>query len=251
MPRKRSTEPAATAALRATPSRARAQPAASDSAAEARVHHAILETVLAHRLHPGTRLVEARLCEAFAVKRSLLRRVFVRLASEKVIELHHNRGATVARPSTQEMREVFEARQLIEGGVMRALEGRVDSAGIGLLRQLVLEEKAAYDRGAWSAWVRLSGEYHLHLVRLLGNPEIETILRGLVARTTLMKALYHSHGGNVCSFDEHNEILDAMESADMGRACSLMHAHLHGAQSQLRHDRAPANIDLLALFRPG
>ncbi len=157
----------------------------------------------------------------------------------------------MTRPSQQEMRQVFEARQLIEGGVMRALEGRVDSAGIRVLRQLVLEEKAAYERGEWSAWVRLSGEYHLHLVHLLRNPEIEAILRGLVARTTLMKALYHSHAGNVCSFDEHNEILNAMEAADMGRACALMHAHLHGAQSKLRHDQAPANIDLLALFRPG
>ena len=88
--------------------------AASDAsqtelAEENRVRHAIVEAVLAHRLPPGTRLVETRLCEAFGVNRSLLRRVFVRLAGEKVIELQHNRGATIAQPGPQEMHQVFEA----------------------------------------------------------------------------------------------------------------------------------------------
>lgn len=217
-------------------------------ASETRVHHAIVEAVLAHQLPPGTRLVEARLCEAFGVSRSVLRRVFVRLAGERVITLEHNRGATVAQPGREEMREVFEARQLIEGGVLRALGTRTGVPDFARMRALVAEEKAAFDAGSWSTWVRLSGEYHLHLARMLGNREVETILRGLIARTTLMKALYHSHASNVCSFDEHNQILDALEAGDDARSCHLMHAHLHAAQSKLQRDNAPEAVDLLALF---
>ena len=223
--------------------------ASQDLAAEARVHHAIVEAVLGHQLPPGTRLVEAPLCAAFGINRSLLRRVFVRLASEKVITLHHNRGATVAQPGRQEMQEVFEARQLLEGGVLRALDGRAGTTQLDRVRALVEDEKAAYDAGNWSAWVRLSGEYHLQLAGLLGNSEIDTILRSLVARTTLMKALYHSHTANVCSFDEHTQILDSMQAGDLDRSCRLMHAHLHGAQSKLQQNRSPENVDLLALFQ--
>lgn len=228
------------------------QPTSSglDLEAETRVHHALVEAVLGHRLPPGTRLVEAPLCKAFGVNRSLLRRVFVRLASDKVIELHHNRGATVAQPGREEMREVFEARQLLEGGVLRALDGRSGSAPLERIRSLVAQEKAAYEAGDWPAWVRLSGEYHLQLAALLGNSEIDTILRSLVARTTLMKALYHSHTSNVCSFDEHTQILDAMQAGDLERSCRLMHAHLHGAQSKLQRTQSPDDVDLLALFKP-
>jgi DNA-binding GntR family transcriptional regulator len=219
--------------------------------AEGRVHRAIVEAVLGHRLPPGTRLVEAPLCAAFGINRSLLRRVFVRLASEKVIELHHNRGATVAEPGRDEMRQVFEARQLLEGGVLRALEARADSLETGRLRALVADEKAAYEAGHWSAWVRLSGEFHLQLAGLLGNSEVDTMLRSLVARTTLMKALYHSHTASVCSFDEHARILDAMQAGDLDRSCRLMHAHLHEAQGKLQQTQSPENVDLLALFKPG
>ncbi|WP_051676247.1 GntR family transcriptional regulator [Polaromonas glacialis] len=215
---------------------------------ENRVRHAIVEAVLSHRLPPGTRLVETRLCEAFGVNRSLLRRVFVRLAGEKVIELQHNKGAIIAQPGPEEMRQVFEARQLIENGIVRSLGKKATPQALEAVRKLVAQESAAYKAGEWSKWVRLSGEYHLQVARLLGNTELEDILRSLIARTTLMIALYDSLGHNVCSFDEHNHILDALESGDNEHACKLMGDHLHGAQVKLQRDSSPPEIDLVALF---
>lgn len=222
--------------------------AQAELAEENRVRHAIVEAVLSHRLPPGTRLVETRLCEAFGVNRTLLRRVFVRLAGDKVIELQHNRGAIVAQPGPEEMRQVFEARQLIENGIVRALGGRARPEALAAIRKLVAQEQAAYQAGEWSKWVRLSGEYHLQVARLLGNTELEDILRSLIARTTLMIALYDSLGHNVCSFDEHNNILQALEAGDGERACTLMSAHLHGAEVKLQPGSSPPEVDLVALF---
>ena len=219
-----------------------------DVAEENRVRHAIVEAVLSHRLPPGTRLVETRLCEAFGVSRSLLRRVFVRLAGEKVIELQHNKGAIIAQPGPEEMRQVFEARQLIENGIVRSLGNKATPAALAAVRNLVEQESAAYKAGEWSKWVRLSGEYHLQVARLLGNTELEDILRSLIARTTLMIALYDSLGRNVCSFDEHSRILDALESGENEHACKLMSEHLHVAQVKLQRDSSPPEIDLVALF---
>lgn len=222
--------------------------AQAELAEENRVRHAIVEAVLSHRLPPGTRLVEARLCEAFGINRTLLRRVFVRLAGDKVIELQHNRGAIIAQPGPEEMRQVFEARQLIENGIIRALGKKANPESLAAIRKLVAQEQAAYQAGEWSRWVRLSGEYHLQVARLLGNAELEDILRSLIARTTLMIALYDSLGHNVCSFDEHNEILKALEAGDGECACKLMSEHLHGAEVKLQRDSSPPEIDLVALF---
>ncbi|MGH6637477.1 MAG: GntR family transcriptional regulator [Polaromonas sp.] len=220
----------------------------AELAEENRVRHAIVEAVLSHRLPPGTRLVETRLCEAFGVTRSLLRRVFVRLAGDKIIELQHNKGAIIAQPRPEEMRQVFEARQLIENGIIRALGKKAAPESLAAVRKLVTQEQAAYQAGDWSKWVRLSGEYHLQVARLLGNTELEDILRGLLARTTLTFALYDSLGSNVCSFDEHNEILKALESGNSERACTLMDDHLHGAEVKLQRDSSAPEIDLVALF---
>ena len=222
----------------------------TELAEENRVRHAIIEAVLSHRLPPGTRLVETRLCEAFGVSRSLLRRVFVRLAGDRIVELQHNKGAIIAQPRPEEIRQVLEARQLIENGIIRALGKKAAPKSLAAVRELVRQEQAAYQAGDWSKWVRLSGEYHLQIAKLLGNTELEDILRGLLARTTLTFALYYSLGSNVCSFDEHNHILEALESGHTDLACTLMDAHLHGVEVKLQRDSSPPEIDLVALFGP-
>lgn len=215
---------------------------------EERVREAIVEAVMSHRLPPGTRLVETPLTEAFGVSRSLLRRVLVRLANEKVVELAHNRGATVAQPSQSEMREVFEVRRLLEGGVLRALDGRASPRALAEIRALVRDERAAYEAGEWSRWIRLSGQYHLEIARLLGNAELHAILKSLIARTTLMIALYDSPGHNACSFLEHDAILDALEAGDRERACAAMSQHLAAAEHQLQRESGKEEVDLVALF---
>ncbi|MCM5570592.1 GntR family transcriptional regulator [Burkholderiaceae bacterium FT117] len=211
------------------------------------MHAAILEAVMSHQLPPGTRLVEMPLCEAFGVNRSLLRRVLVRLASEKVIELHHNRGALIAQASPRETREVFEARRLIETALLQAHaapEPRMQQA----LAALVDEEERAHREGERSRLIRLSGEFHLRLVGAFGNRELVSLLRGLVARTSLMIALYETPGHGVCSFDEHREILDAIRAGDMAAAARLMGHHLEHCEMKLRERSARPEIDFLRLF---
>lgn len=217
---------------------------------EQRVHQAIVDAVLSQRLPPGTRLVEAPLCKAFGVNRSLLRRVFVRLANERVIELQHNRGASVAQPSQQEMHEVFDVRRVLEAGIVRRLcqcGRKTDFAG---LRALVTQEREAYESGDRPRWLQLSGEYHLAAARSLGNPELEALMNRLVARTTLMKALYRRSGDSVCSFEEHEAILEAMVAGDAERAAALMDRHLEDSEHKLRQEQPPEGVDLLQLFRP-
>jgi DNA-binding GntR family transcriptional regulator len=223
-------------------------PSASELEDESRVREAIVEAVLSHRLPPGTRLVETPLCEAFGVSRSLLRRVLVRLASEKVVELQHNRGATVAQPTQAEVQEVFEVRRFLETGLVRRLCGCAQPAELAGLRTLVKEEQDAYARGDRPRWLRLSGQYHLASAQILKNRELEAILHTLVARTTLMTALYEAPGRNVCSFEEHAAILDAITAGDAARASALMEEHLRQAEVKLRRDQPLQEVDLLKLF---
>lgn len=227
--------------------RARAGPSSEEPAQEARVHGALLEAVMSHQLPPGARLVEMRLCEAFGVTRSLLRRVLVRLANERVVELNHNRGASVAQASPEETRQVFEARRLIETALLRELPVP-DRRTIDALRALVDREERAYATRQWSDLIRLSGEFHLQLAASFGNNELTTVLRGLVARTSLMIALYEMPGRGVCSFDEHRLILAALAKDDVASAARHMAEHLEHCEMKLRPRMQPLEIDFARLF---
>lgn len=227
--------------------RARARSSSEEPAHEARVHGALLEAVMSHQLPPGARLVEMPLCEAFGVSRSLLRRVLVRLANERVVELNHNRGASVAKASPQETRHVFQARRLIETALLRELPAP-DRRTVDALRALVDREERAYATHQWSELIRLSGEFHLQLAAGFGNEELTTVLRGLVARTSLMIALYEMPGRGVCSFDEHRMILTALAKDDAASAARHMAEHLEHCEMKLRPRMQPLEIDFARLF---
>ncbi|HET6827624.1 MAG TPA: GntR family transcriptional regulator, partial [Ramlibacter sp.] len=78
------------------------------------MYERMVSAILDHRLPPGTKLVEDKLAAAFGVSRTRVRPVLVRLANEQVVTLTPNRGATIAQPSQEEAREVFEVRRMIE-----------------------------------------------------------------------------------------------------------------------------------------
>ena len=91
----------------------------------------------------GRALVEDRLAEAFGVSRTRIRPVLVRLANESIVTLTPNRGATVAQPSEQEAREVFEVRRLVESPLVARFIARAEAADIQLLTRCIRDEEAA------------------------------------------------------------------------------------------------------------
>src|SRR5512146_363565 len=89
----------------------------------------IYAAILEHRLAPGTKLGEDRLAGIFSTSRARVREVLARLANERVVDLVPQRGAFVAKPTVEQAADVFEARRLIEPGIVRRLVARLD-AGI-------------------------------------------------------------------------------------------------------------------------
>src|SRR5262245_2561315 len=70
------------------------------------IHRHLLTAIVEHDLVPGTKLPEDALAESFGVSRTRIRKVLQQLAHEGVVQLERHRGATVARPSVQEARDV-------------------------------------------------------------------------------------------------------------------------------------------------
>src|SRR5688572_14525641 len=85
------------------------------------IYERLLAAIFEHRLPPGTKLGEDRLAAIFGVSRARIRRVLPRLAHEGLVTLEPNRGAFVAKPTVMEARDVFEARRLIEPGILERL----------------------------------------------------------------------------------------------------------------------------------
>jgi DNA-binding GntR family transcriptional regulator len=193
----------------------------------------IIEAVLAQRLAPGTRLGEQSLSLLFDCSRTLVREALVRLAARGIVTVSSRRGWYVVQPSHSEAREAFEARRVIETGLIRST-GPVDKNALKRLRQHLKQEQAALKGDDVGQRSYLLGDFHVCLAECLGNQLLADTLRDFTARTTLIAMLYQSNHDAVQSCQDHVNIVSALERGDTATAERLMAEHIGQVQAALR-----------------
>ncbi|WP_304349280.1 GntR family transcriptional regulator [Comamonas testosteroni] len=197
-----------------------------------------------HRLLPGTKLGEDRLANIFNTSRARVREVLARMARDQMVELFPQRGAFVAKPSIEQALDVFEARRLIEPGIVRRLVLNMDNSKIRRLQTHLKQEREARANSDKRATVRLSGEFHVLLAELAGNSALLRSMRELSTLTCLTISLYESAVNTCCLVDEHEAVVDAIVAGNGELAEQLMLSHLDHIQGSLRLEADADDADL-------
>jgi len=211
------------------------------------MYQRIVESVLDHRLPPGTRLTEDKLSSLFGVSRTRIKPILVRLANEKIVTLTHNRGASVSNPTRQESIEVFETRRLIEPVLLNRFMERAQAEDIAYLSNNISQDRQAQEQGDRHRAIGLTGEFHLYIASHAQHDTLNRLMHELVTRTCLIlmawgskdKVLRKEHAA--CGCQEHRQLLDAIRLRDVKIAQELMVAHLHTIESQLNFSPVTEN----------
>ena len=212
------------------------------------IYDQVFAAILEQRLAPETKLSEDTLGEIFGVSRTVIRAVLQRLSHDSVVEIRPNRGAVVASLSVEEVHDVFEARRVIENGAIELACQRRKNTDIAALKDLVVDEQKAFENDDKSAWIRLSGEFHLRLAAIAGNKTLGDTLRALVSRTSLAISQYETPGRSACSQQEHFAIIDAIAAGDTEVAQREMTQHLAECEARLDLNDQDNGSDLRAIF---
>ncbi len=209
---------------------------------------ALTKAIVEHRLHPGTKLAEQKLADHFGVSRTLIRQALFQLVQKRLIRMEPARGAFVATPSSDEARQVFAVRRMIEIEMTRNFVRNVTPAQIKALKEHVAEEKAAVLRGDVAGRTDLLGDFHVRMAELMGNDVLAQILGELISRCALITLMYQSSNAAEHSAEEHAEILKAIVAKDEDLAVKLMDDHLRNVEEGLALDRkVPSNDIAMAL----
>lgn len=204
----------------------------------------IVEAILAEKLPPGSRLGEQPLADLFQVSRTLVREALTRLAARGIVQVNARRGWFVIQPSAGEAREAFEARQVIETGLLSRFRALPPEA-LKSLRGHVFREKQAIKSGDVGTRTYLLGDFHVCLAEALGNSLLADTLRDLTARTTLISMLFQSTHQAEQSCREHEAIVDALARGDPARAEKLMREHIASVESGVDVSSEPDPLEKL------
>jgi DNA-binding GntR family transcriptional regulator len=215
--------------------------------AEARIYDRLLRALLNGALPAGTPLREEALASLFRVTRGRIRKILARLGHEGRLELIPNRGAFVPRPSADEWERVFEARRVLEAGILATLARTARPRDLRQLSEHVVRERRAAGAGRRHESVKLSAGFHTLLAELVGSAPIADFLQRLVLPTQLVVSLYEPRRHSHCAPDEHARIVAALAARDPGRAILVMTDHLAAVESRLAIPRQrTARVDLRA-----
>lgn len=199
----------------------------------ARVEVDLALAIHEHKLLPGMKLREDELCEIYGVSRTVIRSALQSLHHSQLIELKRNRGAFVSKPSVDEAREVFEARSLIEPYIAFEAAKKISDAEIEALEAHMQEEHRALLSKEHGKAVRLSGQFHIEIARISNHTTLQEIIEKLVARSSLIIALYWGRKSALCEKHAHNALMDAFRNRDAKEAKELMQSHLVDIASAL------------------
>ncbi|MGF3027813.1 GntR family transcriptional regulator [Methylobacterium aquaticum] len=202
--------------------------------------------ILSGELQPGDRLNEPDLSRRFGISRGPLREAILRLEGRKLVRRIAHMGSTVVDLSADDLREIFELREVLEGLACRlateAMSDRELDAIEAILTRVEAEVAAAKDDSR-----HISGagdpDFHASIIRGSGN---QRLIDTLLGETYPLMQVYRfrsqrSPGRLRRALVEHAAIMAAMRARDGVEAERLMRLHIRSARINLINEerRAP------------
>jgi DNA-binding GntR family transcriptional regulator len=192
----------------------------------------------------GAALAQNTLAARFNVSHIPVREALRRLESDGLVVIEPNRGAFVASPSADDVRELFDLRIMLECDALRHAFPRHTRASILRVRQAHALLETLTDRGEWEAQDR---EFHALLVAQSGRTRTMTLLRSLraaVERFCLvhLDPLAASTGSRPSRIwkPEHRAIVKALEANDSDSAELALRTHLENTANLVLAKLTPA-----------
>ena len=197
------------------------------------IYRTLSDAIIEHRLRPGARLREDALAEVFGISRTGVRKILQRLALEQLVTLTPRRGASVTRPTAEEAKDVFDARQMVECGLMPEVARRISAENAHELQDMTRREHEALAAGEQSRAIKLSAAFHERLAQLSGNTTLANFVGQLCSRSSLILAVYAKAGHLGCATHDHQDLIDLLHAGDGQGAAALMSQHLQAVEASL------------------
>jgi len=209
-------------------------------------------------LRPGEKIQERALCVRFGVSRTPLREALKVLASEGLVILNPNRGATIARISDKEIDDLFPII-----GALEALAGEIACAVIKpaqlkRLRAMHDDMLDHYRNGRAVPYLKLNQAIHAMLFEIAGNAELTQLYNTLIVRTHAARFVAKKSPERWReAVEDHEQMMQALVARDGARLGRVLRTHLqhkaqtvHEAFADLDSSPGQADVEAHADKRP-
>jgi DNA-binding GntR family transcriptional regulator len=197
---------------------------------------------------PGEHLVETDLAKRLGVSRGPVREALHLLHIQGWVDLRPRQGAFVHQPSAEEVANFFHVRGLLEVEAASLALDRITAADLDELRDQIKAARRAIARDDAATVRNATAAFHGRIHRLAGNPVLLEMVSLLDKRLRWYNASVAMDRA-VAAWDEHEQLVVAMEKKDRRAVISISRAHnSRTREAYLRHAR---KLEATGVSRPG
>jgi DNA-binding GntR family transcriptional regulator len=192
-----------------------------------KVYEDIRRQIVEEKLAPGQWMIERELCETYSMSRTPIREILWKLTADGFLEQEANRGFIVRRLGLEQIFEIFQAREAIEGMAARLACRRGGEAFRATLREVKKKIAKANIESDPLLGIALGRELHKTIMDAAHNGIMADINEKLENLTVLTANITkRSPHIEKASADAHLNIINAMLQQDEEKGEQLMREHL-------------------------
>jgi DNA-binding GntR family transcriptional regulator len=187
----------------------------------------LLEAIDIGVFKPGDRLVESDLAERFGVSRTPIREALQRLETQSMLT-RDGRSLIVASLDYNQLAELYVVRAELEGLAAQLAARHATSEEVGVLRDMVEEDRALLGQAAELARANRRFHKQIHLAshnRFLVQ-QLDLVHRSMALLATTSLA---AEGRDTDALREHDAIVTAIEAQDGAAAAKALREHISKA----------------------
>ena len=200
------------------------------------VYEGLKKRIIGNSLKPGEPLNEGILSKEMKISKTPVREALQQLERDGFVENVPGRGCFVSRISFQDVKELFETREILECEVIRRATLKGDPERIEGVRKKFEFLESNGEKTPKSQF-KAGDRIHAYLFESFGNNRLNEIYRRLLEHVERLRIYFFTQAHEERSeesYKEHLEILNALASRDPERAEQAMRAHLRNAMDFLK-----------------
>ncbi len=194
---------------------------------QAEIHRRLEEDIIFGRLAPGARLVEDNLMARYGASRHYIRQALVQLERTGVVRREKNVGATVRSYSADEVRQIYEVREMLTRQAVLRIPLPASTELISRLKAIQADYVRHAEAGNLTGIHETNDAFHIALFSACGNPYLVRTLQDYMGLTLPMRAKnLADREGLGLSRRQHDIMIELLQETDGWALAQLCVDHM-------------------------
>src|SRR5579883_2168834 len=198
-----------------------------------KIARAIEQDIVFAQLKPGQKLGEEELAERFGASRHQVREGLAKLEKMGVATKERNRGVFVRRFSAEEVRQIYEVREILQRQAALRISLPVEETTIASIAAINDAYEAAVAAGDLRKIHEANDLFHSEIFRLCGNEILANLVKQYMDLTYAIRSAGFADPENLeTSRRHHRLIIELLRSKDSWALAQLCVDHIQPTKTR-------------------